>query len=184
MIRIETARLIIRDHLPDDLQAYHELISSEREMYYLQDIRTDSFTESEASLMEAVAESQMGKKRTKYFLGIFLKDGSYVGEIGYTVSSRDDEDRKNVHLGYFINKDYWNRGLVTEAVKAIQAFAFGNNNVIKIETGCLADNGGSEKVMIKTGFKKEAFKPKHQWLHSKWHDRVEYGLSAEVYGKL
>lgn len=183
MIKLETKRLTIRDHIFEDLPEYHELISNEEDMYYLEDIKTNKIDESESSLTEAIRESESGEMREKYFFAITLKDGSYVGEIGYTVNSRDSWNRKNVHLGYFIKKDYWNRGYVTEALLAITDFAFNKNNVLKIETGCLSDNLGSEKVMIKTGFIKESYKPVHQWLKGKWHDRVEYGLTLEDYGK-
>ena len=61
-----------------------------------------------------------------------------------------------VHLGYFILAKYWNNGFTTEALKRVVEFAFEENNVYRISTGCVKENIGSEKVMLKNGFIKEA----------------------------
>ncbi len=176
MIEISTERLFIRDHKPEDIREYHRLISDPEVMFFLPDLLSTSLLFSQKSLDEAITESAMGKERTKYFFAIFLKTGEYVGEIGYTVTSKDRENGKSVHLGYFSLKVYWGKGIMSEAVKAVVDYAFGRGNVVKVETGCLAGNKGSEKVMIKAGFIREAYKKSHQFLGGKWMDRVEYGL--------
>lgn len=42
MIKIVTNRLIIRDHQEDDIYAMHELLSDEKDMFYLPEIRTSN----------------------------------------------------------------------------------------------------------------------------------------------
>jgi ribosomal-protein-alanine N-acetyltransferase len=176
MIRIETERLVIRDHVMDDIEPLHNLLSDEESMYYLPDICTDSLEESKINLIESINESQKGPARIKYFFGIFDKAENYIGEIGYTVFCVDPDGYKNVHLGYFIHKLHWEKGYATEAVKAVIDYAFTRNKVRKIETGCLTDNTASEKIMIKCGFTEEARKIEHTFLNGKWRTRVEYGL--------
>ena len=183
MIRIETQRLIIRDHILEDLPSYHRLMSDQESMFFLPDLFSTSLEESRRTLDIAIDETNMDDDRARYFWGIFLKDKTYLGEIGYTVSSVDDLGNKNVQLGYFIQKDHWNHGYVSEAVTAVIDYAFDFDKVIKIETGCLCDNLYSERIMIKLGFQKEASKKQHQWLNGKWYDRVEYGLSCEQYNQ-
>ncbi len=39
MIKLETKRLIIRDPIIDDLESHHELLSNDKVMYYLKDIK-------------------------------------------------------------------------------------------------------------------------------------------------
>jgi [ribosomal protein S5]-alanine N-acetyltransferase len=180
MIRILTERLLIRDHKPEDLNGYHCLISDRMTMFFLPDLLSDSLSCSEKSLSDAVYEASLGKSRSKFFFGIFLKTGEYVGEVGYTAFSRDREGRMSVHLGYFILREYWGRGIMTEAVQAVVDYAFDHGDVVKIETGCLMDNRGSERVMVKSGFTREAIKKRHQFLGEKWMDRVEYGIVKEM----
>jgi ribosomal-protein-alanine N-acetyltransferase len=46
MIKMITNRLIIRDQVQDDIDAMHLLLSDEKAMYYLPDIKTTSIEES------------------------------------------------------------------------------------------------------------------------------------------
>lgn len=181
MIRIETKRLIIRDHILDDLESLHNLISDDEVMYYLPDIKTRSIEESRIDLNEAISESKNRKNRLKYYFAIFAKNNNYIGEIGYSVISSNPLDEKIVHLGYFIHKKYWGKGITTEAVRAIIEYAFSKGNVHKIETGCLKDNIASEKIMIKCAFTREAEKMDHMFLDGNWRDRVEYRLLKKEY---
>ncbi|MBH1939664.1 GNAT family N-acetyltransferase [Mobilitalea sibirica] len=155
MIKINTDRLVIRDHVEDDLDAMHSLLSDEKAMFYLPDIRTRNLEETKRNLQTAMEEAN-SDNRTKYFFAILDKDSQeYIGEIGFTKAI--DCDYGNVmNLGYFIKENYWGKGIVTQACKAIINYAFHNLHTIKIETGCITDNIGSEKVMKKLGMIKEA----------------------------
>ncbi len=178
MINIQTSRLIIRDHIEEDIDFLHKLLSDEKTMYYLPDIKTNTMDESKENLYVAIKESKL-EKRTKYFFAITIKEtNDYVGEIGFTVTT-DSKHGKIVELGYFVMPSYWGKGIVTEATKGVIDYTFNNTDVIKIETGCIKDNIGSEKVMKKVGMIKEAEFKKHVLLHSKLYDRVEYRLLKE-----
>jgi len=175
MVIIESDRLIIRDHIEEDLNSMHKLLSNEKAMLYLPDIKTNTLDESKNNLYEAIKESKLENRR-KYFFAIILKDTKeYVGEIGYMVTL-ESTDGKVVNLGYFISPNYWGKGIVTEAAKAVINHAFSQRDIIKIETGCIKENLGSEKVMKKVGMVKEGEFKKHVLLNSELRDRVEYRL--------
>ena len=182
MIHIKTERLYFRDHKKSDLPGIHSLISDKLNMLFLDDIKTNSITESKLNLDEAVKESLSGSKRTKYFFGIFTHENVYVGEAGFTVlNANTDNTEKLAELGYFIKKEFWNKGYTSEAVEAVIAFAFREAGIIKLVTGCVVENIYSERIMIKHGFEREAYKKKHCFINGKWMDRVEYGLLKENY---
>lgn len=50
------------------------------------------------------------------------------------------------------------------------------NDVYRVTTGCLAENVGSESVMIKCGLIKEAEHIEWEWHDGKMKDRLEYRL--------
>lgn len=178
MVKLDTNRLTIRDHKEEDIASMHVLLSDEKAMYYLQDIKTNNMDESKQNLYEAIKEAQL-ENRTKYFFAIIEKEtNEYVGEIGFTVIINSLEG-KVVNLGYFILPRYWGKGIVTEAAEAVIEYAFCETNTIKIETGCIKENIGSERVMQKVGMVKEAELKKHVLLYSCLQDRVEYGLLKE-----
>ena len=183
MIQIETNRLIIRDHIKEDLIPMHELLSDKKAMFYLPEIRTENIEESRENLQLAIDEAN-ATNRSKFFFAIIDKvTEEYIGEIGFTKTS-ENKNGNVMNLGYFIKEIYWGKGIITEASEAVINYAFTNLNTVKIETGCVTENKGSESVMKKLGLIKEAEFKKHVLLESKVYDRVEYRLFKEEWKKL
>lgn len=58
-------------------------------------------------------------------------------------------------IGYVISKEYWNRGYVSEAIKAVIKFGFEVLHLNRIELHCEEENIGSWRVMEKCGMKFE-----------------------------
>jgi ribosomal-protein-alanine N-acetyltransferase len=175
MIKLYTDRLLIRDQIIEDLESYHELFSDNNLMKYLQDIKTKTIEESQENLLNEIEEYGT-KDRKLYGLRIENKlTNEHIGQIGYTVMENTSYG-KLVHMGYFIKEKYWNKGYMTEAVKRVIEFAFNENNVYRIHTGCHKENVASEKVMQKCGFIKEAEFKEYVLHEGKLKDRVEYRL--------
>jgi len=80
-------------------------------------------------------------------------DGFVVGAVG--LEPRDDVYRKTGVLGYWIGEEFWGRGIMTEAVKLITAYAFKNLDILRIQAGVLSNNPKSMRVLQKAGFTKE-----------------------------
>lgn len=181
MIRIETDRLVLREHKLEDLEGLHALLSNAENTYFIQDLRTNTLDESRLNLFEAMKESHLDH-RTKVFLAIEEKSsGDYVGEIGYTIIARAEAGAV-AEMGYFILKQYWGKGYVTEAAKALLDYAFNDGGLIKIETGCNKMNRASEKIMIKLGMTKEAELVMHSVVDGKLYDRVCYRMLKSEWG--
>lgn len=53
------------------------------------------------------------------------------------------------------NKNYWGKGIATEAIQLVSNFAFQELALHKLDAGCYASNKGSEKAFIKAGFQVE-----------------------------
>jgi ribosomal-protein-alanine N-acetyltransferase len=180
MIEIITKRLLIRDHIEEDLNSMHEILSNKKIMFYLPEIKTKNINESRNSLYIAINEAN-SNNRTKYFFAIIDKvTQDYIGEIGLTKTIESNV----MNLGYFIKETYWGKGIVTEASREVISYAFSNLDALKIETGCIVDNKASERVMNKLGMIKNVELKRHVLLHKKLYDRVEYKLMKEEWLKL
>lgn len=178
MISLNTERLLIRDHIAEDIKDLHRLLSHPIAMKYLPEIATQTLEESRSNL-EAALNEVSSSVRNRFFLAILEKRSSqYIGEIGFTVEKRTVGGLV-ANLGYFILPDWWGQGITTEAAKEVIGFAFEECNVHKMTTGCLSENTASERVMKKCGFIKEAYLKEHSWHEGQWKDRVEYGLLRE-----
>jgi ribosomal-protein-alanine N-acetyltransferase len=183
MIKLETNRLIIRDHIESDIDGLHSVLSDKDLMFYIQDIATSNFEESLANLNFAMEEAK-SSHRTCFFFAIIDKEtNEYIGNVG-TTKLRETVDGNVMELGYFIKREYWGKGIVTEAAKEVIKFCFEDLGTLKIETGCNADNTASEKIMKKLGMIKEADLKLKVVIDGKFYDRVEYRLLKSEYASL
>lgn len=183
MIYLETARLILRDYREEDEEAYYRLKSDPKTMYYLQDIQLHSKEESKNDFSE-VLHDQKRDHRKFYFFHIELKDThQQVGSIGYTVDNFTPVG-KLVGMGYFTYPSFWGQGYTSEALKRVLMFAFLENQVYRVSTGCLAENVGSMKVMEKCGMIREAEHIDYEWHDGKMKTRLEYRLLKKEWEEL
>ena len=59
-------------------------------------------------------------------------------------------------MGYFLDQEYWGRGIITKAIKAATSYAFKDFDIIRVYAEPYADNTGSRKALEKAGFILEA----------------------------
>lgn len=179
-IRLETERMCHRDHTLSDLDSHHELFTDIKAMYYLQDIKSDDYEASRKNLLKCI-EAQCSDIRKEYFLRMEeKKNANHIGEIGYTVTDFTPFG-KLVHMGYFIYPSYWNKGYTTEGLKRMLEFAFMEDEVYRVTTGCITENMGSEQVMIKCGMIQEGYLKEAEWHDGKMKDRVLYRMLKKEY---
>lgn len=83
--------------------------------------------------------------------------GKVIGSLGI---ERSDEaygevfkDKKVNELGYVLSKDFWGKGLMTEAARAVIAFMFEKLNLDAVTCGHFIGNDRSRRVIEKCGFK-------------------------------
>lgn len=175
MIYLKTDRLVLRDYQKEDFEAYYKLKKDPKTMYYLQDIQLFDVKSAQDDFRK-ILEDMLSPNREFYFMHIELKDSrEQVGSIGYTVNQKTPVG-KLVHAGYFIYPKFWGKGYTTEAFRRVIEFAFDEDDVYRISTGCLAENTGSEKVMQKCGLIKEAEHVDYEWHDGKIKTRLEYRL--------
>ncbi|MDR1182144.1 MAG: GNAT family N-acetyltransferase [Bacteroidales bacterium] len=81
-------------------------------------------------------------------------DGKSVGSISITLHT--DIERITAELGYFIGENYWNRGIMSEAVKEMVSYAFLHfPELKKIYATPFGFNIASQRVLQKAGFECE-----------------------------
>lgn len=83
--------------------------------------------------------------------------------IGYvSIRPESGEDRHRAHMGYAVGSEYWGLGIATAALKmaiprVFEAFPF----VVRLEALVEEENAGSQRVLEKVGFVREAFLRKY-----------------------
>lgn len=81
------------------------------------------------------------------------KDGKLVGGIGFHGFEAAANHRGE--LGYWLAKPYWNKGLITEAIKAVTTFGFEKMGFARITAHVFHFNHSSARALEKAGFQFE-----------------------------
>ncbi len=108
--------------------------------------------------------------------------GEYVGNISLSVCA--DVYRKSAEIGYFIGEPYWNKGIVTCAVKLMTEWGFNNLDIVRIYAGVFEFNKASGRVLEKCGFVKEAVLKKAICKEEKMYDEIVYAKLKQTHQHL
>jgi len=102
--------------------------------------------------------------------------GKVIGLICIDIQSRTRGD-----LGYVVARDYWGRGIATEATKAVIDFGFKVLDLKRIEALCDPRNIASARVLEKCGMGYEGLLKSYYCVHGVMCDRKLYAITAENY---
>ncbi len=136
---------------------------------------------SEKDALKYIKECQKKRQRGEaYQFCIISEDNQLVGGIGiFSI----DKKNKNAEIGYWIAKDYWGKGIATEAVSLMLDFGFSELNLHRVYARVLGENIGSQKVLEKSGFTFEGNARKSEFKNNKWNDMLNYGILNKEHKK-
>ena len=100
-----------------------------------------------------------------------------IGGIGLEL--KDGNFRRTAEIGYWLGEDFWGRGIVTDAVRALTAWAFENLDVVRIYAGVYDYNAASMRVLEKAGYTFEARLRKHVTKDGQTFDDLIYATVRE-----
>jgi len=167
--RIETPRLILRAPCLDDADAiFAEYAQDPIVSKYLVWKPHRQVPETRAFLQRCKEERLAGRS----FAFVVLKKNN-DHPIGMVEIGSDG------CLGYVLGQAYWGQGLMTEAVKAVVAWASAQDSISKIWATCDVGNPASARVMEKAGLKFEKALPKHSHhpnVSSELRDALKYSI--------
>ena len=101
-------------------------------------------------------------------------DGKAVGGIGIILNK--DVERISAEIGYWLGESYWNKGIITHAIKQISEYVFAKFPVIKIYATVFSYNVASMRALEKAGFIKEGILKQAAIKNEKVIDLHYYGL--------
>jgi RimJ/RimL family protein N-acetyltransferase len=88
---------------------------------------------------------------------------------------------KALEIGYWIHKDFINRGYATELSAALTRVAFEIQKVERLEIHCSVENLPSAAVPRKLGFRQEAILRKRSFAYGRASDQMVWTLFADEY---
>ena len=148
-IRIETDRLILCAWRETDLADFYEYASVEG-VGEMAGWNHHQSTEESRRILDFFIS---GKKT---FALELKENGKVIGSLGLEPRDEDaglPEELQGREIGYVLSRDYWGRGLMPEAVKAVIDYCFQELSFDYLTCGHFDRNDRSRRVVEKSGFR-------------------------------
>lgn len=129
----------------------------------------------EEGMAEEWIATHLPKFRTgeRVDLAITAKEtGGLVGAISLTIQ----RGYKRAELGFWIGREYWNRGYCTEAARTVIEYGFRRLFLNRIYSHHFCRNPASGRVMVKIGMSREGLLRQHVFKGERFEDLVVYGI--------
>lgn len=175
---IENKRFILRKFTKNDIDDLYEYASDSEVTKFLS---WDTYKNIDIAVDYIENVLMRYSKNEIAPWGIEWKENSkLIGSIDFV-----QYDKKNfsAEIGYVLNRKYWNKGIMTEALKEIIKFGFDEMNLMRIETRLNAMNVASERVMQKNGLTYEGTLRKKNFLKKEFIDIKFYSILRDEYYK-
>jgi len=147
---LETDRLILRAWEITDLDDFFEYASVEG-------VGEKAGWEHHKSKDKSLEILKMFIEEKKVFAIVLKENQKVIGSIGIEELSEElDKDLDNLlgrELGYVLNKDYWNKGIMKEAVSKVVDYCFNTLKLNFLMASYFNHNIASKKVLEKLNFK-------------------------------
>ena len=113
-------------------------------------------------------------------LGIFLHAGDeLIGHLALFGILRGGF--QDARIGYMLAERHSGQGYATEAVNLAVAYAFGELDLHRLETGVQLDNPASARVLSKAGFREEGMSLRWVQIAEAWEDCLRFALTKEEF---
>jgi len=87
-----------------------------------------------------------------------------------------DSGSRCAELGYELNRSYWGKGIMSEALPPVLAYGFDAMQLNRIEACPLAENAPSNALLLKLGFRYEGNLKERVYFRGHFADQYYYGL--------
>lgn len=101
-----------------------------------------------------------------------------IGDIHININT--DIRRFSGVLGYWLGEPFWGQGIMTEAIKAITAYAVTKLKLVRLYAKLFSNNVGSQKVLEKCGYKQEGYFTKAVYKEGLFLDQLHYAITDEM----
>jgi ribosomal-protein-serine acetyltransferase len=123
-----------------------------------------------------ISKTKKEKETGTDFGFVIYADTVIAGRIGLHYINHQT---KTGAIGYWLGKNFENRGIITKACNTILEFGFTQLALERIEIKCAAENHKSKAVPERLGFTQEAILPQAEFVNDKILDLYVYALSKK-----
>ncbi len=164
---LETKRLILRKISMNDAEDMFHLRTNEDAMKYINKPKLTSIDDA-----KEIIKKMNDPDRIQW--GITLKNkNKIIGTIGY---HRIEKEHYRAEIGYMLHPQYWNTGLMSEAIAKVINYGFNEMKLHSMEAIINPGNTISRKILQKFYFIKEAYFKENFFFEGEFYDSEVYSL--------
>lgn len=172
---IQTKRFILRPYRKGDEKSLVENINDKNVSKFMLNI---PYPYKPKDAKKWINNWLKRKKQNKKDFGFVLNinssfaldiDGNVVGGIGL-----NNIEKHKAEIGYWLGKEYWDKGIMTEVVKLVTNFGFKRLKLRRIYAYIFIRNKASIRILKKNGYKCEGLLKKHHLKKGKFIDVLLY----------
>lgn len=162
---LHTPRLTLRPLTVDDAPAVWPALADPQTMRYMDDL-----PHADVAATRAYLSRMLSYDGHCYWLVERADDPVPVGYVGYLGATRVPG------MGYLMRRDCWGHGYATEACRAALAYGFEQLGFDRVELWINADNGASQRVAHKLGFRLRGQIQQKYPFEADYHTMLVFGL--------
>ncbi len=168
---IDTERLILRRLTLADAADYFALRTNDEVMAFIERKRPASIIDMEEHIRK-VNQDVDGNRTIVWTISAKGND-QLAGTIAY---HKITPEHYRAEIGYLLHPAHWRTGIMSEAIKAVLEFGFGQMGLHSIEAIINPLNEGSRKLLTKFGFIKEGYFKENYFYNGQFLDSEVYSL--------
>jgi len=151
--QLTTDRLVIRGPGLGDVPALYNLLHGEPGRPITQHLLWDGPSEMDEvkNWCETYANNGFYQGGHHWVIALANAPTAAIGAIGV----RPEGQPGRADIGYWLSKEHWGQGLMTEAVQAVAQYGFVHLNLHRLEATAYLTNPASSAVLQKAGFQLE-----------------------------
>lgn len=169
----------LRQQNEKDAAYIFRLRSNETVNRYLDQYLFTSIERAEEFLRQNL--DKFAKKEGLFWVIEDLASGQVIGD--FTLWDIDRKDLR-AELGHTLHPDFWGKGIMTKVAHTIIPFAFNDLGIHSLKADINPNNDSSRKLLLKLGFKKEAYFRESYHYNNQFLDTEVYGLLQGDYQKI
>lgn len=167
---LRTQRLLLRRLTKEDVEEIFKLRSDEDVMKFIGKITAATPREA-MEFINGVNESWMANTGILWAIELQENPGKLIGYIGHW---RLIKEHYRSEVGYMLMPEYWNQGIMKEALLTVIDFGFQSIKLHSIEAHIDPNNVASSGLLQATGFVREGYFKEDFYFKGKFNDTAIY----------
>jgi RimJ/RimL family protein N-acetyltransferase len=159
---IRTARLLLRRAVPEDLAAFHEILSDPRAMRYWSRPEHETLEET-----QGFVDFLCGCPGNGADDWVIEREGRAIGKAGSWAPPE---------VGFILHPDHWGRGYAFEAMAALIPHLFARHPVPALTAEADPRNAASLRLLERLGFRETGRAERTMLWRDEWCDSVYLAL--------